>query len=53
HKVTKFYGNKKASAWESWGFCCFLKREVLQHLLAPIPQDEINKRYGMTQNPGW
>ena len=21
--------------------------------LAPIPQDEINKRYGMTQNPGW
>lgn len=21
--------------------------------LAPIPQEEINKRYGMTQNPGW
>ncbi len=21
--------------------------------LAPIPQDEINKNYGMTQNPGW
>lgn len=21
--------------------------------LAPIPQDEINKKYGMTQNPGW
>lgn len=21
--------------------------------LAPIPQDEINKDYGMTQNPGW
>lgn len=21
--------------------------------LAPIPQDEINKQYGMTQNPGW
>ena len=21
--------------------------------LAPIPQDEINKGYGMTQNPGW
>lgn len=21
--------------------------------MAPIPQDEINKRYGMTQNPGW
>lgn len=20
---------------------------------APIPQDEINKKYGMTQNPGW
>ena len=21
--------------------------------LAPVPQDEINKKYGMTQNPGW
>ena len=21
--------------------------------LAPIPQEEINKQYGMTQNPGW
>lgn len=21
--------------------------------MQPIPQDEINKRYGMTQNPGW
>ena len=21
--------------------------------LAPIPQEEINKKYGMTQNPGW
>jgi len=21
--------------------------------LSPIPQDEINKKYGMTQNPGW
>ena len=21
--------------------------------LAPIPQNEINKKYGMTQNPGW
>lgn len=21
--------------------------------LAPVPQDEINKNYGMTQNPGW
>ena len=21
--------------------------------LAPIPQNEINKHYGMTQNPGW
>ncbi|MEB3374934.1 RagB/SusD family nutrient uptake outer membrane protein [Bacteroides sp. CR5/BHMF/2] len=21
--------------------------------LQPIPQNEINKAYGMTQNPGW
>ena len=21
--------------------------------LSPVPQDEINKKYGMTQNPGW
>lgn len=21
--------------------------------MAPVPQDEINKKYGMTQNPGW
>jgi hypothetical protein len=22
-------------------------------ILAPLPPDEINKNYGLTQNPGW
>ena len=27
--------------------------EVKKWLLAPLPQAEINKQYGLVQNPGW
>jgi hypothetical protein len=27
--------------------------EVLKWLLMPFPQSEINKGYGLVQNPGW
>ena len=27
--------------------------EVKKWLLAPLPQAEINKKYGLVQNPGW
>ncbi len=28
-------------------------KEVLKWLMMPFPQDEINKNYGLIQNPGW
>ncbi len=28
-------------------------QEVLKWLMMPFPQDEVNKGYGIVQNPGW
>ena len=48
YKVVELFANKR----DQWGKDPE-SNEVRRWLLTPFPQNEINKGYGLIQNPGW